>query len=706
MFRCRGRIALALAIGVSLAAAQEAQEKPKAPLVFKSDVALVAVPVFVIDKAGHAVAGLTAADFEIEEQGKKVKVVAFLPVDAGQAGAPSQAPGPIQAAARRQFLFLFDLMFSTPNGILRARKAAAEFVRESLADGDLAAVATFGQTGVSVLVGFTSDRSQVERAIGGLGIVETQPRQRDVLNIAYDLGVQPWGPGIGPPPDDRVSEQLIAMSRSMARADQAFYKQRVEGFLAGLQGLTRMLETVQGRKQVVLLSAGFDSSVVSGAGGQEASEASEAVVEGRIWEVQSDRYFGDSKARGALDELFKAIAATDSVIHTVDVTGLEAAGANVETNVRQPTKQGRDTLAQIASNTGGRFVSNANDLRAGLDELLAATSHYYVLGFEPDNPNDKPERARKLKVRVKRDGVSVSARRGYVPKPAATEAGPAAGTLRAAESIVKGLSGGSIALSAVGVPYRNAKGELSLPVILEADGRSLSHGAKSKQLGLEVFGYAFDGHGKLLDVVMLTPVIDLGAVQPSLEAKGLQFITAFAVPKGAVDLRFLVRDKASQRMGSLRLRLDVPAFDEGTLVLSPPLAIDDPRTRLVVPAPSRLRPALDIPFRLADAPFTAEPLPSLANGVSREVCVMAWGGSGGAPEQRFAIEPQLVDAEGGSHALPVVAKRVVADADGVGRYVLTLQPKDVAPGAYVLRVSFRDQATGTSGLSELPVQVR
>ena len=706
MARCSAWVALALALGVSLAAAQGAQEKRQEPLVFKSDVSLVAVPVFVTDKAGHAVAGLSVADFEIEEQGKKVPIVAFLPVGADQAGPSAGTPGLLQAAARRQFLFLFDLMFSTPNGILRARKAAAEFVRESLAADDLAAVATFGQRGVDVLVGFTSDRSQVERAIGGLGLVETRPRQRDVLNIAYDLGVQPWGPGIGPPPEDRMSEQLIAVSRAMARADQSEYRQRVEGFLAGLGALTRMLETVQGRKQVVLFSAGFDSSVVSGAGGQESAEASEAVVEGRIWEVQSDRYFGDVKARGALEELFRAVAATDSVIHTVDVTGLEASGARVDTNVRQPVKQGRDTLAQLASNTGGRFVGNANDLRAGLEELLEGTSQFYVLGFEPQNPNDKPERPRKLKVRVKRDGLSVSHRRGYVPKAREAEAGPSAGTLRAAESIVKGLSGGSIVLSAVGVPYRNAKGELSLPVILQADGRSLSHGARSKQLNLEVFGYAFDAQGQVRDVVMRSPAIDLGAVQPALEAKGIQFITAFGVPKGAVDLRFLVRDKASQRSGSLRLRLDMPGFDAGAVVLSPPLAIDDPRTRLVVPAPSRLLPALDIPFRLDDAPFTAEPVPSLSNGVSREVCVMAWGGKGGTQEPHFAIEPLLVDARGGSHAVPLAGTRLVSDADGTGRYVLTLQPKDMAPGPYVLRVSFRDQASGTSGRSELPVQVQ
>jgi len=676
------------------------------PPVFGAEVSLVTVPVFVTDKSGHAVPGLTAADFEVEDQGKKTPIVTFLSVDVGQEAGAIQGGSRMQAAARRQFVFLFDLMFSTPTGIVRAREAASTFVRESLAPSDLAAVATFGQSGVQVLVTFTPDRDQVARAIEGLGLVETQPRQRDPLSIAYDLGVPRWGPGIGPPPADPMMQQLIQMAKLMARADQGYYRTRVEGFLEGLGSLTRMLDAVQGRKQMILLSAGFDSTVLGGARGQESQETSEAVLRGAIWEAQSDRYFGDSKVRDSLDKLFRAVAVTDTVIHTVDVSGLAAGVVSVDQALPQPVGQGKDTLAQFAVNTGGRFIADANDLRAGLEELLAASRYYYVLGYEPQNPGDKPDKPRKLKVRVKGQGLSVSHRRGYVLKPREGEASPAAGALRAAETIVKGLSGGAIALSAVAVPYRNAKGTLSLPVILQADARSLARDAKANQLGLELFGYAFDAQGQVRDVVTLSPVLDLGAVKTALEAKGLQFITSFAVPDGPVDLRFLVREKSSQRMGSLRLRVEIPALGGDAIVLSPPLAMDDPRTRLVVPAPSRALPSLEIPFRLADAPFTAEPRPSLANGVARDVCVMVWGVRLAiGRDHRLEFESQLVDASGGSRVVPLDGVRLVPDADGVGRYVLTLRPKDMAPGPYLLRTSFRDPMSGATGRSELAVQV-
>ena len=208
------------------------------------------------------------------------------------------------------------------------------------------------------------------------------------------------------------------------------------------------------------------------------------------------------------------------------------------------------------------------------------------------------------------------------------------------------------------------------------------------------------------DVVTLSPVVDLGSVRTSLEAKGLQFITSFAVPDGPVELRFLVREKASQRMGSLRLRVEMPESEGDAMVLSPPLALDDPRSRLVLPAPSRGLPALEIPFRLADAPFTAEPRPSLANGAAREVCVMAWGGDLRiAQDNQLEVAPQLVDAAGAARAVSLDGVRLVTDADGVGRYVLTLRPTGVPPGAYVLRLSVRDPESGATGRSELAVRV-
>src|SRR5262249_61469228 len=103
--------------------------------------ALIPLPVFVPDGSGRAGGGLEAESFHVEDEGRPVKVVRFQEIDVDAPVAEEQMRR--IPAARRQFLLLFDLSFSTAGGILNARRAAAEFVEKDLASADLAAVATF-----------------------------------------------------------------------------------------------------------------------------------------------------------------------------------------------------------------------------------------------------------------------------------------------------------------------------------------------------------------------------------------------------------------------------------------------------------------------------------------------------------------------------------------------------------------------------------
>jgi hypothetical protein len=124
----------------------------------------------------------------------------------------------------------------------------------------------------------------------------------------------------------------------------------------------------------------------------------------------------------------------------------------------------------------------------------------------------------------------------------------------------------------------------------------------------------------------------------------------------------------------------------------------DPRGRLVVPAASRARPQLEIPFRVGDTPFTAEAVPLLHNGAAREICVIAWSGAARyGSDAAFDVDARLLDAAGASRSLPVEgAPRVVEDADGMQRYVLTVSPKGIPAGRYTLEMGFRDKASGAT----------
>jgi VWFA-related protein len=690
-----------------LAASQSPAQPRETPPVFGTDVQLVAVPVFVTDKDGRAVPGLGAQDFEVEDGGRSVPVAGFLAVDAAVApGAlPDETASPrLMAASRRQFLLLFDQSFSNAAGILKARKAALELLEQWPQPGDLVAAAKFGPGGVEVLVGFTPDRAQVARAVATMGSAEGV-RLRDPLGLAYDLGFAPNdAPGKrgleiegkeGKDPD--FYRDMVLM---LARSERTAYRQRVVSYVADLQRLAQLLDSVQGRKQVILLSGGFDQSLLMGAEGTEQADASRAVVEGRLWEVQGDRRFGDATARSTLDGLYEALARTDTVVHTVDVMGMVAGGGLDETG-SVPRGSGRGTLAEFAGRSGGRFVREGNDIAAGLREVLDASRYYNVLAFEPADVKKKAGELRKLKVKVKRPGLQVSHRAGYTVPDLKAVSAPTA-QLQAAELIAKGISGGALRLRAVAVPYRSQQGAVSLPVLLEIEGESLLAGTGKQPLSLEIYGYALDATGRIQDAFGLTPTHDLEKLGPGLLKTGVQVLTAFRVQEGPVDLRFLVREPASGRTGSLRSASVVPSFRDGTSTLSPPLFMDDPRARLVIPTPSRANPDLQIPFRLADAAFTPQAAPVLRNGAATEICLMAYGGASAASS---TVKAALIRDDGQAIPLEVEATRIVPDADRFRRIVVGMTPKGVPPGEYRLRLALLQPSGTEESHSELAVRV-
>ena len=303
-----------------------AQEgRPSTVPEFGASITLVTLPVFAVDGAGRAVAGLTAADFEVLDDGRPVAIVGFREIDVAAPGAEQLARE--SPAARRQFLLLFDLSFTSVNGLVRSRTAAREFLAR-LGPTDLAAVATFSANhGVQLLVGFTADRVQLTRAVETLGVLQLD-RRADPLGLAYDLT------DVGAATADTIPEEtgsavgdaIRAVQLRYERSQEAAYRQRVLAFVDSLGQLAQALDAVQGRKQVVLLSNGFDDTALAGPEGAQARQDSEAFVRGRVWEVQSDNRFGDSQVRQELSHALRRFSASDAVVHAVDLTGLAARG--------------------------------------------------------------------------------------------------------------------------------------------------------------------------------------------------------------------------------------------------------------------------------------------------------------------------------------------------------------------------------------------
>ena len=141
-FRSRSNVVSWMVIGVPVM--KRYTPLTFSPPVFGTGVTVVTLPVFVTDKDGKAVTGLTADDFEVQDEGARVKIVGLQEIDAAQPLPIGLTQGSA-LAARRQFLLLFDLSFTSLSGLVRSRDAAKDFVRKGLLPSDLAAyISSFG----------------------------------------------------------------------------------------------------------------------------------------------------------------------------------------------------------------------------------------------------------------------------------------------------------------------------------------------------------------------------------------------------------------------------------------------------------------------------------------------------------------------------------------------------------------------------------
>ena len=257
---------------------------------------MVEVPVQVTG-GGDPIKNLTRADFQLFDGRKKVPITGFDMVDlAVVEGKATQAPVPV--SARRHFLILFDFFFTSPDSVGRAKQAAADLVLNALHPTDLAAVATF-DTRPRLVLGFTSDRSQLRQAIRSLGNVELGESIRDPLGLVVgDLGGDLMaGDGLdiaseaqtGRAAVDAASEQVQSrreLRTLQARANRGELASKVAALTAGMSELAAWMQSVEGRKHVVFLSEGFDSSVLVGNQGlteedrQLQRDQQDAVLEG------------------------------------------------------------------------------------------------------------------------------------------------------------------------------------------------------------------------------------------------------------------------------------------------------------------------------------------------------------------------------------------------------------------------------------------
>lgn len=654
---------------------------------------LVEVPVTVIDRNGDPVRGLTQNNFELIDQGHKQPITSFDVIDFGspEINRASQ----LNPAARRTFLLLFDLSFSSPLGRSKAQEAALNFVARSMKRRDLAAVATIDvDKGFRLLSAFTTDRTLLTAAIKSpITFSSTDPLQI-AGKVTTDIAPQATIQTSSSQTNDRAAvdtDVAQEIQRGQDRLNDQFNRARIQRQVTLLGGLARALRMVPGRKQVVFFSEGFDPRLVRGRDVLATADATEEATQeenGELWKIDADNRYGDTRSLSVVDQMARMFRGSDVVLDAVDIQGVRVqndiqSGATINSN---------DGLFLLAKPTGGVVFRNSNDLKNDLERMLRQQEVVYVLGFQA--PTDHPGRFHDLKVRVQgMSGVQLSHRAGYY------EAGGENALeklLSNAQIVLNDLPQTDIRVAQLAVPFPTA-GNAQVPVILEINGADLLRDAKTNAVTTDIYIYAFDDDGTVRDRMFQRMRLDLPKIGEKLRESGIKFYATLSLPPGKYSVKSLVRVLETEKKGYARTDIAVPA--DSDVVVLPPFFVEDPGKWVMVKGGSHDPTHAPYPFHINGEPFIPSVGVEVHNGQPREFAVFVYN----AAPNEMAWQTSVSDVHGSARtATPRLVKEM--KGEDVTKLMFQYAPADL--GAGDAQLNFTVQKKGSADVRTASVALK
>jgi VWFA-related protein len=387
---------------------QQQQQQPAAPPTFRTGINYVRVDVIVSDKTGQPVDDLKQTDFEVLEDNKPQAVDSFklIHLDGGRVESTAQAPKQIrtdydeEAEAARDDVRLFGIFlddYHVRKGTsLSVRNPLSRFIETQIGPSDMVGVMYPLETTSSVR--FTRNHEAVMKAM-------TQFVGR---KFEYT-------------PRNQFEEQYANYPTETVE------RIRNQVSLSAIKGLIVHMGTLkEGRKSLIIVSEGFTNALppqMRNANAQMPGLGNPAAFDpsaGDANDPNEQRYqaFAQFDMESDLRNIYDEANKQNVAIYAVDPRGLAAFEFDINENIgsfqvdQQYLRTTMDTLRTLAENTDGRAIVNRNDIEAGMKQIMRDASAYYLIGYNSSQaPTDG--KFHEIKVRVKRPGVQVRARKGY-----------------------------------------------------------------------------------------------------------------------------------------------------------------------------------------------------------------------------------------------------------------------------------------------------
>lgn len=419
-------VALPLTAQEPATAPEEGEEVDEGPYVAAVHVNVVNVDVFVTDKRGNPITGLTIDDFELYEDGKPIAITNFYAVEEGQrldrkesADEPAEADGSqsdplalpdrsreveVPADERLHLMVYIDNFNIRPFNRNRVFRQLRSFLNGQLNRGDRVMLVSYDRS-IHVRHPFTADPHLVSNALFELETVtghavHLDSDRRDLLRDieeAESIRDVDW----------RVRQYAESLTNDLQFSIDAL-KEIIDS-MAGLPGRKALLYVSDGLPMVPAEDMYYALN--------QKFQDSTSLTLSR--EFDSSRRF---------QELAYVASTNQVVLYTIDAAGLRAPESSsvqsatagtagmatfVDTvnvsNIQAP-------LRLLADQTGGRAIYNSNDVGPGLEKVARDFRSFYSLGYSPSH--NGTGRLYRIKIKVPgRKGVQIRHRENYRDKP-------------------------------------------------------------------------------------------------------------------------------------------------------------------------------------------------------------------------------------------------------------------------------------------------
>lgn len=423
-----------LAVGlIAAAAAHVAAQDPAAPRPFTTEVNYVRVDMYPV--AGDTpVVDLQQSEVELLEDGVPQKIVQFehVFVAGPRPQTTRREPSTMDEMRRaaqdpraRVIVLFLDPRFVAVEGAMRIRRPMIDALNRLIGGDDLIAVMTPEMSPAGLT--FTRRTGSIEQLLGTMWGEKGWPGTRDPIEVQYESCYDrpsivdgPW-----------MAREMIARRRELRTLDA------LEGLIVHLRGLR------EERKAVITISDGWPlygpdrnlakplidpktTDLISGGQTQvPVPKIGRDPRTGRIAPrdpnagtmITNDGVFEYDLSQCENDRLMLSELSHENRF----ITMMQGANrANVSFYPVDPgrlfsgthTLRSNDALEMMVSITDGLRISETALFESGLRRIVDDLSSYYLLGYY--SPAEADGRFHKISVRVKRPGVSVRARSGYL----------------------------------------------------------------------------------------------------------------------------------------------------------------------------------------------------------------------------------------------------------------------------------------------------